>query len=91
MWNNEVKNCSKKWTETGYCNSFDHCRGWGCKFIRIIPDFLPRSERDRAELFSKVYAEAETKEILACPYFVPTLIDEVVENDIELLSMMQKS
>lgn len=47
------------------------------------------SEHERGKLFSKVYAEAEKRGILECPHFVPTLIDDVVENEAELISIMK--
>ncbi len=67
------------------------CRGWGCRFLRLIPDRLPTTERERGKLFSKVYTEAERLGVLQCPHFVPTLIDDVVENPAELISIMEQS
>lgn len=84
----EVQNCATTRPNDVCCRLSPECKGWGCRFLRIAPDKLPTSERERGKLFSKVYAEAERLGVLECPHFVPTLIDEVVENTSELLSIM---
>lgn len=88
MWNTEAKQCSQEWAGPDYCKSFPDCRGWGCQLIRIRPDKLPATERDRGKLFSKVYAQAEIIGVLDCPHYRQAIIDEVVENPSELTELM---
>jgi hypothetical protein len=64
------------------------CKGWGCRLIRIFPDSIPETERERGKLFSKVYTEAENLGVLECPFYRSTIIDEVVENMSDLTSIM---
>lgn len=90
MWNIEVEKCFTNSSDINYCNSFDNSKGWGCRLIRVIPDYVPKSNRGKAELFSKVYTMAENIGILECPNFVSTSIDDVVENESELRSIIKK-
>ncbi len=85
----EVQNCASTRPNILWCRLSSDCRGWGCRHLRVFPDTLPVTEHDRGKLFSKVYAEAEKRGILECPHFVPTLIDDVVESETELLSIMR--
>lgn len=87
----EVQNCASTRPNILWCRLSSECRGWGCRLLRVIPDKLPSTEKERGKLFSKVYAEAERLGILHCPHFVPTVIDEVVENKHELRSIMKQN
>lgn len=43
-----------------------------------LPDRMPVTERERAELFDMVYTYAEKSGVLECPRFREETIDEVV-------------
>lgn len=89
MWNvSRLNECLENWNGNEYCFSFKNCRGWGCRFLTIIPDAIPKSEHERAKLFSKVYRQAELLGVTACKKFVPTRIDEVVDNPTEVANIM---
>ncbi len=64
------------------------CKGWGCRLIRVFPDSIPETDRERGKLFSKVYTEAENLGVLDCPFYRSTIIDEVVENRSAITSIM---
>lgn len=66
------------------------CKGWGCRLIRIFPNSIPKTERERGKLFSKVYTEAENLGVLECPFYRPTIIDEVVEDSTTLELIQNK-
>lgn len=84
----EVQNCARRRTDETWCSMTNDCKGWGCRLIRIFPDSIPETERERGKLFSKVYTEAENLGVLECPFYRSTIIDEVVENMSDLTSIM---
>lgn len=84
MWNNEAEKCFSNCAGLGYCESFDHCRGWGCRLLRYIPETFPRTEMEKAEIFSAVYSKAEQLGVIHCKNFNPLGIDEVLDDDVQL-------
>lgn len=84
MWNNEAEICFSKCKGCGYCNSFRNCRGWGCRLLRFVPATLPRTEMEKAEVFSAVYSRAEQLGVIHCKNFNPLRIDEVLDDDEQL-------
>lgn len=53
------------------------CSGiWGCHFLTTPP---PARPEDKETTFVSVYREAKNKDILSCPKFVPTKIDEYLD------------
>lgn len=75
-----VQNCARERLNDEWCSFSPGCRGWGCRLLRIKPEFIPTTERERGLLFSKVYSEAEKLGVLDCPFYRPTIIDEAVED-----------
>jgi hypothetical protein len=49
---------------------------WGCHFLTVTP---PARPEDKETTFVSVYREAKNKDILSCPKFVPTKIDEYLD------------
>lgn len=84
MWNNEAEKCFSYCVGSDYCKSFDHCRGWGCRLLRHIPSAFPRTEMEKAEIFSDVYSKAEQLGVIRCKNFNPLRIDEVLDDDVQL-------
>lgn len=84
MWNNDAEICFSKCEGRDYCNSFDHCRGWGCRLLRYVPASFPRTEMEKAEIFSAVYSKAEQLGVIHCKNFNPLRIDEVLDDDAQL-------
>lgn len=52
---------------------------WGCQFISTPFDGFPKTEKEKAKLFSAVYKEAKSKGVLECPYYNSLFIDEALE------------
>lgn len=84
----DVESCLNDWSSPDYCRSFPDCKGWGCRLIQICPDKLPSTKKERAKLFSRVYAQAEKQGVLECPHYHSTIIDEVVERNPELINII---
>lgn len=84
MWNNEVEICLSKCDGPDYCKSFDHCRAWGCRLLRYVPATIPRTEMEKAEIFSAVYSRAEQLGVIRCKNFNPLGIDEALDDEVQL-------
>lgn len=84
MWNNEAEICFSKCDDPDYCKSFDHCSGWGCRLLRYVPATFPRTEKEKAEIFSSVYSRAEQLGVIRCQKFNPLGIDEALDNEAQL-------
>lgn len=83
-----VKECCDRYNGGQWCRFSTEIKGWGCRFLLVVPDRLPRTKKERGLLFSKVYAQAEKSGILQCPHFNESAIDEVVEDNKALSDMM---
>lgn len=84
MWNNEAEKCFSECDGPDHCKSFDHCRGWGCRLLQYVPATFPRTEMEKAEVFSAVYSRAEKLGVIHCKNFNPLRIDEVLDDDDQL-------
>lgn len=78
MNNNLISTCSKNRTNEKYCSP--SCQGWGCRFLTTPIEEIPKSIKEKAKLFVKVYREAKRKGILQCPHYRAAFIDEVLDN-----------
>ena len=76
-----VVECCRKRNSKTWCHLSADCVGWGCRLLLCVPDKFPADEKERASLFSKVYAQAEKSGILDCPYFDELAIDRAVEDE----------
>ena len=81
MWNNEAEICFSECDGPDYCKSFDRCKGWGCRLLQYVPAVLPRTEMEKAEVFSEVYSRAEQLGVIHCNNFTPLRIDEVLDDN----------
>lgn len=52
--------------------------------LRHIPSAFPRTEMEKAEIFSDVYSKAEQLGVIRCKNFNPLRIDEVLDDDVQL-------
>lgn len=86
---NAVRECSHCHNGSGWCRFYPEIKGWGCRFLIVVPDRLPKTKKERGLLFSKVYAQAEKSGVLQCPFFEESIIDEVVEDNEALTAMMK--
>lgn len=84
-----VFDCSNRCTCENWCRFSKDIKGWGCRFLIIVPDRIPKTKKERGLLFSKAYAQAEKSGVLKCPHFNEAIIDEVVEDN-DTLEMMMK-
>lgn len=84
MWNNDAEICFSKCDGPDYCKSFDHCIAWGCRLLRYVPATLPRTEMEKAEIFSAVYSRAEQLGVIRCQNFNPLGIDEALDDEVQL-------
>lgn len=78
--NQIIHTCSCKRIDDSYCSLTPTCKGWGCRFLSTPIDGLPKTDKEKAIIFSKVYREAKVKGVLECPYYRSLFIDEVLEN-----------
>ena len=86
---NAVRECGRRHNGDGWCRFSPDIKGWGCRFLIVVPDRLPRTKKERGLLFSKVYDQAEKSGVLQCPYFIESTIDEVVEDKGAITAMMK--
>lgn len=86
---NAVRECSCRRDGCDWCRFSPEIKGWGCRYLIVVPDRLPKTKKERGILFSKVYTQAEKSGVLQCPFFNETIIDEVVEDDKALSAMMK--
>lgn len=52
---------------------------WGCRLLTTPFDETPKTEKEKAKLFSAVYREAKYKGVLECPHYDSLFIDEVLD------------
>lgn len=86
---NAVRECCNRHDGNEWCRFSPEIKGWGCRFLIVVPDRLPKTKKERGLLFSKVYTQAERSGVLQCPFFKESIIDEVVEDDKALTAMMK--
>ncbi len=79
-----VESCASSSANGARCRMSDTVCGWGCRFLIVVPDRIPRNERERGLLFSKVYSLAKNSGVLSCPFYKESTIDEIVDNRDEL-------
>jgi len=48
--------------------------------LRTSIENIPVTDKEKAQLFSKVYREAKEKRVLECPHYRSIFIDDVLEN-----------
>jgi len=56
-----------------------------------LPDNMPRTDRDKARLFHKVYTYAEKVGVLECPHYRESVIDNVLDAPKGLREMVHLS
>jgi len=78
--------CGESWYK-GKCRFSDEVKGWGCRLLTCIPDEVPISVREKADLFCKVYSLAKSSGITSCKYFCESDIDKALDNE-EMLGQM---
>ena len=86
-----IVECGRKRNSEAWCHLSADCVGWGCRLLLCVPDKFPADEKERASLFSKVYAQAERNGILDCPYFDELAIDRAVEDVPTLTEICRKN
>lgn len=86
---NAVQECGTRNNGSDRCRFSPDIKGWGCRFLLMVPDRLPKNKKERGLLFSHVYSQAEKSGVIKCPFFKESIIDEVVEDN-EALSAMMK-
>lgn len=84
MWNSKAHICFSECTDNDHCSSFEQCKGWGCRLLKYIPDSLPKSEREKAKIFSAVYSQAENLGVIHCKNFNSLRIEEVLDDEDQL-------
>lgn len=84
-----VNDCCRLRTGPEWCRLTTECSGWMCRLLTVIPDRVPTTINEKAQLFSRVYRLAEQLGVLTCPYFREDLLDYMVEDDSRLLSIMK--
>lgn len=72
--------CMKNRTGEDWCRYSPSCKGWGCRLLMEVPDSVPRTKMQRAELFARIYRAADYSGVLECPYFKESMIDKVLED-----------
>lgn len=87
--NPAIQDCASRRCGENWCRFSESVKGWGCRFLLIVPNRLPATKKERGMLFSNAYAHAEKSGILQCPFFDESLMDKVVENKKELSAMMR--
>lgn len=75
-----IQTCSCNQTTETDCSLSLTCKGWGCRFLTTPFEDIPKSTKDKAKLFVKVYREAKQKGVLECPHYRPLFIDEVIDS-----------
>ncbi len=78
--NRNTINCACNRTNEQHCQLTPSVKGWGCKFLSTPIDHVNMTEKEKAQLFSKVYREAKQKGVIDCPHYRSIFIDEVLEN-----------
>lgn len=87
---NKIEDCARKCRNGDRCKMSDSVPGWRCRHLIVIPDRLPRTERERGLVFSKVYSLAKRTGVLSCSFFNEAVIDRIVENKEELSKMIRE-
>lgn len=82
-----VRRCSCDWRE-GKCRLSGALEGWGCRLLTCMPDKVPITERDKAQLFASVYQYAEKVGVLECPYYDEQTIDRTLDDPSQLSRMV---
>ena len=82
-----INDCCRLRTGSEWCRLTNECSGWGCRLLTVIPNPLPTTTNERAQLFSRVYRLAERLGVLSCPHFNERALDSMVEDDSLLRSI----
>ena len=82
-----VRKCSCSW-EGGKCRLSSALEGWGCKLLTCMPESQPKTDKEKAKLFAKVYRYAESVGVLECPHYDETAIDRTLDDAPQLASMI---
>lgn len=77
--NNLVYQCALGHAGEHHCSLSPTCKGWGCRFLDTPIDEMPDTNKEKVELFSRVYREAKQKGVVECPHYRPLFIDEVLK------------
>lgn len=77
--NQQTYDCLCERTNEIHCSLTPALKSWGCRFLTTPFDETPKTEKEKAKLFSAVYREAKYKGVLECPHYNSLFIDEVLD------------
>lgn len=72
--------CMKNRTGEDWCRYSPSCKGWGCRLLMEVPESVPRTKLQRANLFTRIYRAADYSGVLECPFFNEANIDAVIDD-----------
>ena len=57
--NPAIQDCASRRCGENWCRFSESVKGWGCRFLLIVPNRLPATKKERGMLFSNAHAHAE--------------------------------